>query len=791
MKSGINCTPGRLKNRFKFRKPNVKKRKNTPSNAPVTNRREQTFFASAYASAFAFALAVLTALPVFFACKGDDRELPEPPVVNIANATYLYMDSLPDFAKNTRIADDSIGNNPKKRIYAEVRKDIGVRDSAAFEALVGWNGFDAARDSVSTDWKGYGMTTGSNDTLILNPARYNLAGKPPFKGIAYARNLQDSTDLSGMFRESGSAGSIRILRLILPPDTVYYNINTLQYLTDSIAAIERQATAKEDSLKRLDITLGALAIAEDGFDTLAVSLNKLRAVSKSERVIRFDSTAFAISPAAAGILITYGNWEKSGFPKIAVGAGGIKFEIPAKEASLFAERGVGEELVIIRPAPVAEVEISGPNDFAEKAQLMEKYLADGYDSVRVILRSNIPANSAVMGILNQKKITDDKVVWTDAGAGAFVPATADQEVDGNLFANLPIGRDGNKWFYITGKNGANRITHFKGNVEDGIFKTDTVSTSRMLGTILPLRAQKGIYVDIGRAGTGEDPIDARNFDGYERTNDPAKHIPVIVQEGKQLAIKGATVKILERFQTDVVQGAYNYGYTGNENYIRTGKVSPRWINMEFGPNGPLQLVFPNNPISNPNLSWEERAFGQLYDNLVIKSMHIGKNDIIYEAGHFENGKDVSNSVLNMLEISHLLSGPIDFTIEGDKIDIRWTNFSNLTFDDNGGGIFNRGSPRGWEFVKFVPQLFKLKEHGIKITVTDDWCIITPSDVTVFNYDSWHLAQPSPEVKNYMLDKFNIDIGPRKPPNTYNSFPFIYYQGLRRIPGGWDWYINGK
>ena len=545
-------------------------------------------------------------------------------------------------------------------------------------------------------------------------------------------------------------------------DTVYHNINTVAYLTDSIAVMERQATGDSDSLTRLDITLGTLALSEGQFDAVAESLNKLRTVARSERVIRFDSTAFAIAPATAGILITYDDWENLGFPPIAIGAGGIKFDILANEADKFA---VYRDVLNIRPGGAAEVTIEGPNDFAEKVKKIEEFHRDGFDTVHVTVLSDIPTTNAVMNILNQKTVTGGNVTWI--GDGAFVPNSANQELDGRLFEHLPVGSNSDKRFYVPGKNYA----HLLGDLR-GLVWTDTLSTSRFPTF---LRGNEKIFVNTDYA------VDARNFSGYERTNDMKKHIPVIVQEGKKLVFINATTDILACFQTDEARKAYNDGYTGSRPY---GWTSPTtWHNTNFGSNGPLQL-----------LSHEYQFFEALqqyinYDNIFINSMKVGKDDEIHEVGHFEtiNGEtiDVSNCAFNMLEWSRLNAGPIDFIIEGNKINIGWSQLPTTTFPSNH-WILNKGSPIGWKFVDFVSkELFRLKEYGVTMTVTDDWCIITPSEATVFNYNGSYQAQPSPDVKKYMMDEFNIDLVPRQAPSTYNAYPFKAYSWVWRVPGGWE------
>ena len=548
------------------------------------------------------------------ACGENPGPGPIPP---ISTALNLYMNTVEDFASNREIAATNLATNPKKRIKAEVQKDIAVTDSTKAEKIVYWCDLANSNDSISTDWKGNGITTGPTDTLILNPERYALmydkkTGKlPEIKSLVYERNMADSTKM------------------------------------------------------------------------------------------------------------------------VVLGANPIFIKIKGSQ-----------------PVQVPEVEILGPNDFADKAQQIAKFLSDGCNNVRAIMRSNVPATAAVMNILNQKTITGGNVTWADTGAGAFVPATANQEIDGNIFANLPIGNDGDKRFYIK-----NAYLVGEKNLR-GLANRDTTWTSKFSSgpdvQKIGWRGQKIIFVDTDYA------VDAGNFSGYERTNDKAKNIPVIVQNGKQLVLENATAVILSYFQTKEVQEAYNYGNTRSKDYI-WNPFPTKWLNMDFGPNGPLQLVVPNTPISNPNISWDGflNYPGDFYDDPVIKSMHIGKDDIIYEAGHFVNGKDVSNSVLNMLEHSRLNQGPINFTIEGKEIDIRWTQLQQCQMAwGNDKVLYFYLDYLAW----LSSDLFELKKNNLTFKVGNDVVIISPRDAPLVNYKfnngnpSWNVSQDAPK---YMLNDYNI------------------------------------
>ena len=463
-------------------------------------------------------------------------------------------------------------------------------------------------------------------------------------------------------------------------------------------------------------------------------------------------------PTAAGTLLTYAEWEAQGFSQLGLGTGGIKFDILATEAAKFAARpGWNPAMVNIRPVELerAEVTINNPGEFATGANKIKEFLTTGHDSVFVTMPNNIPVTPEVAGIVDQGIINRGNVVWS--GGGAFEPIVADQEILGSMYENLPVGMKGDMRFYVPGKNDAHRIKYI---LDNNLINTDTISTSRFPTN---LRAQKEIYVNTDYA------VDAGNFSGYTRTNDPAKHIPVIVADGKKLVLENATVGILDRFQTDVVRRAYNMGYLGAEGYVYS---SAGRINNDFGPNGPFQLIKLIQP------------YDENHDDLTITSIYIDKNDTIDEAGHFINGKDVSNGVFNQLERSRLNAGPIDFTVDGNKINTRWTNFPNLVLPPEA-WILNKGSPRGWGFMEFVSKdLFRLKEYGTAITVKEDWCIITPKDVTIFKYNN-ALPQPSPEAGKYMLDNYNIIITCENDRSVYNSYPEPF-RGLLRIPGGWEW-----
>jgi len=103
-----------------------------------------------------------------------------------------------DFNKNVGVVGDTSTVNPNKYFHTDVKNNIIVPDSVAFEDLVVWNMFAADNDSIAAiDWKDYVIGTGPNDTIMLDVERYKKAGKPPvgLDAVIGSRSLQDSITL--------------------------------------------------------------------------------------------------------------------------------------------------------------------------------------------------------------------------------------------------------------------------------------------------------------------------------------------------------------------------------------------------------------------------------------------------------------------------------------------------------------------------------------------------------------------------------------------------------------------
>ena len=331
-------------------------------------------------------------------------------------------------------------------------------------------------------------------------------------------------------------------------------------------------------------------------------------------------------------------------------------------------------------------------------------------------------------------------------------------------------------FYVPGKNDAHRIKYF---INNGLINTDTISTSRFPTN---LRAQREIYVNTGRAGTLEGAVDAGNFSGYVRTDDQAKHIPVITLNGKQLVLENATVDVLECFKTDVIRRRYNQGTHGGEY---------DWGDTKHGPNGPFHLVIAG---AVPDI------FGHgFYTDIGVKSMFIGKSDIVGEAGYSAVGERKGDGVLNMIEESHFKNGPIGFTIESKEIDVRWTNLKNYVIvapNPQTAHLYPKGKVSRISFWEWVSKgLFGLKKLGATIKVTEEWCIVFPEEVAnIFNYTitgpvSGMGPKPSPEVPKYMLDNFNIVLDHPLVPNIYPHKEAVATRVIAREPGRWNPYTD--
>ena len=445
-----------------------------------------------------------------------------------------------------------------------------------------------------------------------------------------------------------------------------------------------------------------------------------------------------LAPTSDRQPLTYAEWESKGFPTIVRGANGAKFLISNAESQKFITKGVNADNIIIGPAQTAEVTIEGPGDFAAKAEQIKKHFADGVATVNVTLKQNIPATADVLGILNQKTITGTNVKWAE-GSAAFVPATANQEIDGTLFANLPVGNDGDKRFYVPENKNSRALKDFR-----GLVNTDHIATSWLLGMITGLRAQERYTVDTGKTGTLQDAIDANNFTGYT-----GKESPIYVRlqdETKQLVLENANVDILSKFLTSEVRALYNYGYTSNrKDLISNGKP----LNSEFGSGKVIHLTGAYNEV-----------LANSYANLAIKSMKIGKNDILYESGYFVNGKDISNSARDMIDFSCLNYGQIDFTTESEEIDIRNTQLPGCQSDWGKGKVLR--TYQGyleWQ----SKDVYELKKYNRKLKIGKDVLPVIPwgSSWGEFRFNngqrSWNVHQ---DVVNIMLNDHNIVIDPK-------------------------------
>ena len=287
-------------------------------------------------------------------------------------------------------------------------------------------------------------------------------------------------------------------------------------------------------------------------------------------------------------------------------------------------------------------------------------------------------------------------------------------------------------------------------------------------------------MNTGKAGTLDGAVDAENFSGYNPTQTP---IRVIVQDGKQLALENLTVDIAGKFLTKEIVEAYNYGYTSDKRCLT--QSNGKLLNEHWGPNGPFQVA------QDDIYSRDKVPF---FENIGIKSMKIGKNDIIYEAGYFVNGKDVSNSVLNMLEWSRLNLGPINFTMEGKEIDVRWTqlprvnNPGKLVYNDQPGAVVTLYSLDylGW----LSKDLFELKKNGVTYKIGKEVTIVFPANLAgIFNYAPGKGWQPSPEAPKYMLDEYNIVLDQQP---VIQSYPLeqmvsvgVIIAPIMRVLGGWQ------
>jgi len=212
---------------------------------------------------------------------------------------------------------------------------------------------------------------------------------------------------------------------------------------------------------------------------------------------------------------------------------------------------------------------------------------------------------------------------------------------------------------------------------------------------------------------------------------------------------------------------YNFGSRGNE------FKGEYFSDTDYGPNGPFQL----------------KNMDGTYTNLGVKFMNIGKNDILYEPGYFVNGTDISNSVFILLERSHIDIGPIDFIIEGNTINIRWSQLVNTILSPNVRPYqVPNQKDSSLEFWEFVSKMFRLKEYSRTLTVGNEWCIIYPNNVVPpFDYVPGRGPSQSAleDVKKYMSYNYGITFNWLIVPNIH---PLEGWRNIWRIPGGG--YVRG-
>ena len=484
--------------------------------------------------------------------------------------------------------------------------------------------------------------------------------------------------------------------------------------------------------------------------------------------IRINWTG-SLYAGAEGVILSKSDWEKMGKPRLTT-QNGIKFRnIDGEKPIDFAPN---ESAFFVKEPVTATVEIAGPNEFAAKAEEIKNFLADteNYSGVRVIIKQNIPVTDAVLNILNQKTITGDKVNWTDSTA-AFVPTKANHEIDGALFANLPVGQNGEMRFWVAEDKGSRLLKDFR-----GLVNTNHIATSWLLTMLADekagLRAQERITVDTGKAGMLQDAVDARHFTGY--TGKEAPIYARLQNETKQLVLKNATVAIMKSFLTSEVRAAHNFGRTNTKMDVYTGPGKLQ--NENFGTNGPIHVVLPVG---------------------VLNDLHSNYADVGYESVIVKKGERIDeNDALVQWERSRLDMGSVNFTFEDKEIDLRWTPL------DGGKSLFKSqsGTPvmfYDFRFLEWLSKdLFELKKHGVTLKVGNDLAFVFPSYLSgIFNGIVGTSWQPCPKAADYMLLDLNIVLDQKPAVQAYPLQSMVPLHGIvpptMREIGGWvhgaDWY----
>lgn len=344
-----------------------------------------------------------------------------------------------------------------------------------------------------------------------------------------------------------------------------------------------------------------------------------------------------------------------------------------------------------------------------------------------------------------------------------------------MFRKLPVGAtaDG-KQFYITGANNASALTDI-----NGYFRTDTAGIQD--DNLYKYKNGAGPIAEQELRVRTNQEIDAQYFKGYSKTMAPV-FVRALLPDGQYVTVKNATVDVLGRFLTSAVRVAYNYGNTRYEqdiNNISTGKL----MNENFGSNGPLNLVLPEGTLS-PFL------FSN-YANLAIKSVTIGKDTIS------------EDDVLCQIEWSRMKLGPIDCTVNGGKVNIRWTQLRyNLVYDNR---LYKVPGQKDvyLDYLNWLSKdVFDLKGNNAILPLKEEICIVYILETmgALFNYGGQGQPLPWPKSVEYLSNELNIVPDYITDPNSQilNSFPFEFRNansGPMRVQGGYvtglslipDWY----
>jgi len=515
-------------------------------------------------------------------------------------------------------------------------------------------------------------------------------------------------------------------------DTVTYKVTDTKYLSDNITAMETNST---DTLKVLFFP----NIGNFGLTTaqrpLIARLNAVGAMLNAgavKNVKQFDKANSVIYPATDKDKLTFADWVNV-LDKWAIGKGpnGEMFGVDPLEVDAFITAGVKKELLyVILPEGAVNTTIATSADFnSAKADEIKGYLAQKHQVI-VNLGQNILLTATNMPLA--MALANDSVTWT--GAGSFIAGGVRVVADGNVLSKLKIGNNpsnSNYTFYVTNDKNpqaiANRGVKFYTNREN--LSDESLSSSVIADTLdanvsiidanilLKYKGEKGI--------TKSNDVDA----GAKPT---ITIIPLIVPDGGMLALNNFSTAASATMRTKAIVEFYNVCSIGNPNATDV---------LYHGMNSPFAVVNKNGD----------------YADVTVNSMHIGKNDTIYEGYYVVNKVDIGSGSFQILEKSYDITKKAPkITTDGQtNVNIAWNKSLFLCKSAN----YSTDSPTteiifSTDFYKKISAILGLTQNGLY------YAIYTPRMFTQYEDDAtaaFNNFGPQPNRATEWLKPYNMSV----------------------------------